>query len=61
MENNMKATLNHFKSWWQREVIDKSASLEDKQKLLAALEGKDDPTVYDISDEMIEFIRGEIE
>ena len=59
MENNL--TLNHFKSWWQREILDKGISLEDKQKLLAEIVANDDPTVYDISDEMIEFIRGEIE
>ena len=59
MENNL--TLNHFKSWWQREILDKGISLEDKQKLLAEIVANDDPTVYDISDEMIEFIRGEID
>ena len=55
-----KATLNHFKSWWQREVIDKGRSLEDKKQLLAEIESYDDPTVYDINDEMIEFIKEEI-
>ena len=58
MENNL--TLNHFKSWWQREIIDKGRSLEDKKQLLAEIESYDDPTVYDINDEMIEFIREEI-
>ena len=56
----MKATLNHFKSWWQREIIDKGRSLEDKKQLLAEIESYDDPTVYDINDEMIEFIKEEI-
>ena len=55
-----KATLNHFKSWWQREIIDKGRSLEDKKQLLAEIESYDDPTVYDINDEMIEFIKEEI-
>ena len=56
----MKATLNHFKSWWQREIIDKGRSLEDKKQLLAEIESYDDPTVYDINDEMIQFIKEEI-
>lgn len=56
----MKATLNHFKSWWQREIIDKGRSLEDKKQLLAEIESYDDPNVYDINDEMIEFIKEEI-
>ena len=55
-----KATLNHFKSWWQREIIDKGRSLEDKKQLLAEIESYDDPNVYDINDEMIEFIKEEI-
>ena len=58
MENNL--TINHFKSWWQREIIDKGRSLEDKKQLLAEIESYDDPTVYDINDEMIEFIKEEI-
>ena len=56
----MKATLNHFKSWWQREIIDKGRSLEDKKTLLAEIESYDDPSVYDFNDEMIEFIKEEI-
>ena len=56
----MKATLNHFKSWWQREIIDKDRDLEYKKKLLAEIESTEDPSVYDISDEMIEFIKEEI-
>jgi len=55
-----KATLNHFKSWWQREVIDKGRSLEGKKHLLAEIESDEDPSVYDITDEMIEFIKEEI-
>ena len=58
MENNL--TINHFKSWWQREIIDKGRSLEDKKQLLAEIESYDDPNVYDINDEMIEFIKEEI-
>ena len=46
-----KATLNHFKSWWQREVIDKGRSLEGKKHLLAEIESDEDPSVYDITDE----------
>ena len=55
-----KATLNHFKSWWLRVVIDKGRSLEGKKHLLAEIESDEDPSVYDITDEMIEFIREEI-
>ena len=58
MENNL--TINHFKSWWQREIIDKGRSLEDKKQLLAEIESDEDPSVYDITDEMIEFIKEEI-
>ena len=55
-----KETLNNFKSWLQREVIYKGRSLEGKKHLLAEIESDEDPSVYDITDEMIEFIREEI-
>jgi hypothetical protein len=53
-------TLNHFKSWWQTNIIEKDVSLEDKQKLLAEMEAEDDATIYDISDEMIAWVREQI-
>lgn len=53
-------TLNHFKSWWQSEIIDKSASLEDKQKMLDEMEAAVDDTNNALTPEMIEFIKAEI-
>jgi hypothetical protein len=53
-------TLNHFKSWWQSEIIDKGRSLEDKQKLLDEMEAAVDDTNNALTPEMIEFIKAEI-
>ena len=53
-------TLNHFKSWWQSEIIDKDVSLEDKQKMLDEMEAAVDDTNNALTPEMIEFIREEI-
>ena len=53
-------TLNHFKSWWQREIIDKGRSLEDKKKMLAEMKATEDPTVHDINDEMIAYVEEQI-
>jgi hypothetical protein len=60
METSNMKTLNHFKSWWQTNIIEKDVSLEDKQKLLAEMEAEDDATIYDISDEMIAWVREQI-
>ena len=58
MSDEYGKSLNGFKSWYASKV--EHRSLEDKKKMLAEMKATEDPTVYDINDEMIEFIKEEI-
>ena len=51
-------TLNRFKSWYATNV--EHRSLEDKKAMLAEMKATEDPTVYDINDEMIAYVEEQI-
>ena len=53
-----KPTLNRFKSWYATNI--EHRSLEDKREMLAQMKALDDPTVHDITDEIIAYVEEQI-